>query len=117
MIVRMPKNKYELEILNLIKEGKEFSKMPEGEKSIIYDLATDLPKYITFDWEDINLKRYVHDIKLSYDKHKNQPGLNVICACINAIFKQYKCKIEGPMDAKTLIISDVSISKLKSRRY
>lgn len=111
MIAQTPKNKYEREIYE---NCKNIPKLPEGEKSIIYDLAVSLSNYIYFDWEDINIKNYVNNIKLSYNKYKNQPGINVVCACINNCFKQYRASVEGDMYNKKLVIKDVSISNLKS---
>lgn len=111
MIVQTPKNKYEREIYE---NCKNIPKLSEGEKSIIYDLAVSLSNYIYFDWEDINIKNYVNNIKLSYNKYKNQPGINVVCACINNCFKQYRASVEGDMYNKKLVIKDVSISNLKS---
>lgn len=114
MIVKIPTTKYEKELYKLIKDGNEFSKMSEGEKAIIYDLCIDLQKYVLFNWEDLDLKNYVHNMKLSYDKYKNQPGINVVCASINRVFPNKKATLEGNMDNKRLVISDVSISNKKS---
>lgn len=111
MIVKVPTNKYEKEIYNILDTNNKYSKMPPGERAILYDLATqDIPKYVSFHWEDLDLNKYIHNIKLSYDKTKNLPGINVVKTCINNIFPNIKVDIEGASTEAKLVIKDISIS-------
>ena len=106
MVIKPPKNIYEKEIYNLLVTKPEYAKYPDGEKSILYDLAVqDIPKYISFNWEDLCLDDYLYKIKLSYDKTKSQPCINVVCACIKRVFPEYDTELVGNIDNKKLVIS------------
>ena len=106
MIVKLPKTDYELSIYNIL-NSKEYANLVPGERAILYDLATqEIPKYVNVNWESLDLNDYIHNIKLSYIKHKNQIGLNVVCACINDALPNYIATLEGTGFDKKLIISD-----------
>lgn len=76
MIVKMPTNDYEKEILEYC---KNIPKLPEGEKSIIYDLATQaIPNQAYIDFRLINIKSYMEDIIIIYNKHKSSPIINLV---------------------------------------
>lgn len=116
MITRMPSNDTERAIRDIIKNHELLTNYSEGEKAIIYDLAIVLPSYYHFNWSDILLRPYVHNIIISYDKNKNKTGLDVVCACLNNIFREKIFYIDGGMysDKKIIVSKDKSISNKKS---
>ena len=113
MVIKPPENKYEREILKIIKTRQDFletvtklnkqtGKMettniwPEGEKSILYDLCVhNIPKFIYLDWEHVDLDAYVSNVKSTYSKHKTIMYLNLISLCINNLKIGYKTKVEN----------------------
>lgn len=125
MIINPPSNKYELQIYEEIANAEEYNRlipkkdpvtkelvmrpeMSEGEKSILYDLAISLPKYIYFNLEDIDIPNYVHNCCVGYNKNKNVVLMQVIANCINACFPQKLAKLEGGSmyESKHLVIMD-----------
>lgn len=111
MIVKLPENKYEKEILDTIKTNKEFSKSSNGEKSIVYDLCKQVRKTIGIPWEDIELEDYVLLVFKAYKKSPNVPMMNVIVNCINKCFPNYKAYLEGTgsLDCKKIVIEEVKL--------
>lgn len=76
MIVKPPENDYEKQIYNIC---LDIPKLPEGEKAIIYDLATEfIPAHAIVDFGRIDLENYVNNIILLYDKHKSTPIINLV---------------------------------------
>lgn len=113
MIVRLPTNIYERDILNIIKTRDDFTATrsvmdketgknklipiwPEGEKSIIYDLCVhDVPNFIHINWPKIDLNAYVTSITRTYNKHKTMVILNLVSCCINDLKLGYKTKVQN----------------------
>lgn len=113
MVVKLPKNDYEREILTILKTRDDFTEMvlgvdkstkkktmipvwSDGEKSIIYDLCTqNIPKYIKLDWENLDINDYVNKITDTYMEHKNMVLLSLISCCINNLEMGYKTKPEA----------------------
>lgn len=87
MIVKPPKDDYEKQIYNIC---LDIPKLPEGEKAIIYDLATKwIPDQCIIDFKKIDLENYIHNIIIIYNKHKSSPIINLV----NAFIKKFQFEI------------------------
>ena len=76
MIVKPPKDNYEKQIYNIC---LNISKLPDGEKAIIYDLATKwIPGRCYIDFKFIDLKTYINNIIIIYNKYKSYPIINLV---------------------------------------
>lgn len=113
MIVKLPTDIYERDILNIIKTREDFLQTitklnkqtgemetvpiwPEGEKSILYDLCTqNVPAFVHINWEQVNLDEYVTTIKNTYNKHKSMVTLSLVSHCINNLGMGYKTKVQS----------------------
>lgn len=105
MIIKPFENEYDKEIYDCIKEDKEYSKLSEGEKSILYDLVHKVRKFVYFDWKDINIPNFVRNCYKGYTKNKNLVSLQVVTNCINACFPNKLAKLEGSMyESKPLVV-------------
>lgn len=108
MIIKPFENEYDKEIYDCIKEDEEYSKLSEGEKSILYDLVHEVRKFIYFDWKDIDISNFIHNCYKGYTKNKNLVSLQVVANCINFCFPNKLAKLEGGSmyESKKLVITD-----------
>ena len=76
MIVKIPTNDYEKQMYDIC---SDIPNVPEGEKAIIYDLATQaIPSQTYIDFSSIDVKSYVDNIIILYNKHKSSPVINLV---------------------------------------
>ena len=108
MITKPPQNEYEKQIYTIC---SNIPKLPEGEKAIIYDFATKyIPDKCIIDFEEINLEKYIHNIIIIYNKHKNSPVIDLVNTFINKfhleIRENKKLYLEGTgsLDCKKIVI-------------
>ena len=88
MITKPPQNEYEKQIYIIC---SDIPKLPEGEKAIIYDFATKfIPDKCVIDFEEINLEKYIHNIIIIYNKHKNSPVIDLVNTFINKFHLERK---------------------------
>lgn len=108
MIVKLPENEYERKVLDIIKTSNEFSKLSDGEKSIIYDLCKQVRKTVNISWEYLDLEKYTSLVFQGYKKSPNIPLMNVIVNCINKCFPNYNAYLEGSgsIDNKRIVIEE-----------
>lgn len=108
MIIKPFENEYDKEIFDCIKEDKEYKKLSEGEKAILYDLCHEVRKYIHFDWTEIDIPNYVYNCCKAYTKNKNLVMGQVVANCINVNFPDKLAKLVGGSmyESKKLVITD-----------
>lgn len=95
MIVKLPKDGFELSIYKYINNNKFNGITSEGEKSILYDLCLIVQKKLNIEITDI--EKYVNNIRLGYIKNKNTTMNIVISNCINKLNINVKAKVSNNM--------------------
>lgn len=95
MIVDLPENEYEKEILGIIKTHNDFSKCSDGEKSIVYDLCKQVQQTISIPWKNINLIDYVISVFRTYKSSQHIANIKIIANCINMFFTDYEATLEN----------------------